>query len=101
MVSSLKDSMKERPLICECGIILKTGDELYNHIYKTNHKIGYKVEDSHLIEQKLSQWKVELEAAVSMLNGRYLAEFKELIAHVANLCNLNGSDTGTFIKPDV
>lgn len=58
------------------------------------------VEDYHLIEQKLMQWRIELHAASQMLEGQHLQEFKKLIAEIATNCRLEISDTGTFEKPD-
>jgi len=35
-----------------------------------------------------------------MLQGEHLQEFKNLIAEIANVCKLQISDTGTFVKSD-
>ena len=97
---SLKDS---KQITCQCGLLLKTGDELYNHLQSTGHQLKttvYRVEDYHLIDQMLMKWRMELYAAVQMLQGEHLQQFKTLIAEIATACNLEVSDTGTFTKQD-
>jgi hypothetical protein len=89
--------------ICECGLVLLTADEHYNHLYKTGHKVRntpYRLEDYYLIEQKLNQWKLELPSAVEMLKGSHLEDFKKLIYDVYILLKIEVTDTGTFIKSD-
>jgi hypothetical protein len=97
-------SVFEKQLHCQCGITLNNGDELYNHLFKTGHKLRdtiYKTEDSVLIDQKLMQWRLELYSAVQMLQGDHLEQFKKLIAEIATLCKLEVSDTGTFTRQDI
>jgi hypothetical protein len=96
----LKDN---KQIICQCGLILLTGDDIYNHLQHTGHQLKtttYNVQDYHLIEQILMRLRVELYAATQMLQGEHLEQFKKLIAEIATICKLEISDTGTFIKLD-
>lgn len=98
--ASLKDS---KQITCQCGLVLLSGDEIYHHLSNTGHHLKtttYNVQDYHLIEQLLMRWRLELYSAVQMLQGEHLQQFKKLIAEIANVCNLQVSDTGTFTKPD-
>lgn len=95
--------MIDKSINCQCGLILKTGDELYAHLSSTGHQLrntSYNLEHSVLIDQQLMKWRMELYSAVQMLQGEHLKEFKKLIAEIATVCDLQLSDTGTFTKPD-
>jgi hypothetical protein len=89
--------------ICQCGLILTTGDIAYEHLYKTGHKVRttpYRLEDYFLIEQKLAQWKLELESAAKMLKGEHLEDLKKIIYDMYVLLKIETTDTGTFVKSD-
>jgi len=97
----LKDN---KQITCQCGLILLTGDEIYRHLSQSKHQLKtttYDTNNYHLIEQSLAKWRLELYAALQMLQGEHLEEFKKLIAEIATLCKLEISDTGTFTKQDV
>jgi len=96
----LKDN---KQITCQCGLVLLTGDDIYNHLQSSGHQLkttSYNVNNYHLIDQMLVKFRLELYAAVQMLQGEHLDQFRKLIAEIATLCNLEVSDTGTFTKLD-
>lgn len=91
-------------ITCQCGRVLLTGDDIYNHLQSTGHQLKtttYNVEDYHLIEQMLFKWRIELYSAIQLLQGEHLEQLKTLIAEIATCLKLQMTDTGTFEKLDV